>query len=214
MKRKPAPWPRWAKVLRNLVLFLFLTLTVWTQMAKPLPYEPSLRRMARQCLIPAMEHHAEIIMDPLRDVHIDWSEDVAMSSLYMDPDLWFVYPHRHSPSLHKLTGGSDLLSFPWMVSLDRPDSTPESGYAPYSGYAAYVSLFPPDSSTAATLTLHNNSGTYTVTGERYGEVFVFYAQPEPNEEGARIMDSSWFFAREFTYELTFYDETGKEVAAP
>ena len=53
MRKKRIPWPRWAKVIRNLLLVLFLGVFIWDLLGKPLPHEAALRRLERQYLIPA-----------------------------------------------------------------------------------------------------------------------------------------------------------------
>lgn len=209
MKCRHTPWPRRAKIVRNLVIVFILSLTVWTQLGKPLPYEPSIRRMARQSLVPAMDRHAEITTDLwYQKMRIDWTDGAAMASMYVHPEARpDLYPYYLNAFQYHLTGGPNLVAFPWPVIISDTN-------LPLSSYAVYAVLFPPEGSAAAALTLHNNSGTYTVTGERDDEIFVFYARPDPDADGGRRMDSSWFFTQDFTYELTFYDETGKEVAVP
>ena len=204
-KNKRPPWPRRAKTARNLLLFFLLALTVWGQLGKPLPYTATLRRGARQNLFPELDHHAVVPNGyyGYSDVGIDWTEGAAMVSLYRAPAVRPVlYPYTPNVNAYRLEKSPDLLAFPWITTL--PGS--ESGLG--EAYAIYTALFPPEDSTGALLTLHNNSGTYTVSGQREGEIFVFYARPEPDEEGAREMDESWFFRGEFTYELKFFNESG------
>jgi len=204
MKRKRAPWPRWAKIARNLLLFLVMALILWGQLGKPLPYGMALRREARQYLLPEMDHHIEISRGYWGDdMRLDWTEGAAMASVPAQEYLTFAVRPVGTP--YRLTDGPNLLPFPWTVLL------PEEGEILMSSYAVYAAIFPPESAATAILTLHNNSGTYTVAGQREGEVFLFYAHPDPEEDGSRSMDSSWFFPREFTYKLSFYDLTGKAV---
>lgn len=208
MKRKRIPWPRWAKIARNLLIFCLLALVVWGQLGKPLPYHAALRRTARQNLFPKTEHHAVIQNGyyGYHDVCIDWTEGAAMVSLYeaaaVRPAL---YPYTPAADVYPLKKGPELLAFPWPVMLP----TGKSGLG--EAYALYTALFPPEGSTDAVLTLHNTSGTYTVSGQREGEIFIFYARPEADEDGRRSMDNSWFFRGEFTYELAFFDADGNMI---
>ena len=42
MRKKRIPWPRWAKVIRNLLLVLFLGVFIWDLLGKPLPRLPGI----------------------------------------------------------------------------------------------------------------------------------------------------------------------------
>ena len=205
MKRKRTPWPRWAKLTRNLFLFLLLALTVWTQLGRPLPYGAALRRAARQYLMPKMEHHAEISqLYWLGSIRADWTEGAAMLSIPVEPlhTRFFHYPIVEPIPLTK---GTNLLASPWTASR-TPDLT---GIC-----AIYIAVFPPEDSVTATLTLHNDDAAYTADAEREGEIFVFYIRPEPDENGVTTIKPTWHGAEERAYELTFYNESGEEVTAP
>ena len=45
MRKKRIPWPRWAKVIRNLLLVLFLGVFIWDLLEKP----PATRPVRRPC---------------------------------------------------------------------------------------------------------------------------------------------------------------------
>ena len=205
-KRRRAPWSRRAKIARNLLLSLLLALTVWTQLGRPLPYGLLVRRAARQNLIPEMDHHANISQGLWGGyIRIDWTEGTAMTSRYIPPEARLTYFYDPYVTPCDLTDGPNLLSFPWVAMYSSED------FKDFEVYAVYAALFPPENSASAVLTLHNNSGTFTVSGRREDEIFVFYARPEPEEDGSRHMDNSWFSLDEFTYELTFYNEAGEIV---
>lgn len=203
-KSRRTPWPRWAKTVRNLLLFLLLALTAWTRLGKPLPYGLAVRRAARQSLTPEMAHHAETS----RGIgggcfRIDWTEGTAMTSTYIPTAARLPYFYTPYVTPYDLTDGPNLLPFPWTATFFMTDTL--------ETYAVFAALFPPENGASAVLTLHNNSGTFTVPGRREDEIFIFYARPEPEDDGSRHWDSSWFSLDEFTYELTFYDEAGKIV---
>ena len=53
MKKKRAPWPRWAKVARNILLTALLALLAWDMWGWPsLSFRADLRRAERRMLIP------------------------------------------------------------------------------------------------------------------------------------------------------------------
>lgn len=204
-KRKRTPWPRRARVTRNLLLFLLLALTAWTQLEKPLPYGLAVRREARQSLIPEMDHHANIS----RGIgggyfRIDWTEGIAMTSAYIPSAARLTYFYTPHVTPCDLTDGPNLLPFPRTATFFITGT--------WETYAVFAALFPPENGASAVLTLHNNSGTFTVSGQREDEIFIFYARPEPKDDGSRYWDSYWFSLDESTYELTFHDETGKIVS--
>ena len=206
MKRKRTPWPRWAKITRNLLIFLFLALTIWTQLGRPLPYKLAVRREARQSLMPEMDHHASISRGIGKDyIQVDWTEGAAMSSMYIQSGARLTYFYEPFTYCYQLTDGPNLLAFSWTATFfggsDNPMET----------YAVYTAIFPPEDSVSAVLTLHNNSGTFTVPGQREDDYFIFYARPEPEEDGSRHMDSSWFYLDYFTYELEFFESNGEMI---
>ena len=54
MRKKRAPWPRWAKVLRNLLLAVLLGFMMWDLWGHPtFFYMTNLRRRERRALFPA-----------------------------------------------------------------------------------------------------------------------------------------------------------------
>lgn len=205
MKRKRAPWPRRAKIARNLLLFLLLALTAWTQLGKPLPYGLAVRRAARQNLIPEMDHHANVSLGLWGGYfRIDWTEGVAMTSRYIRPGARLTYFYNPDVIPCDLTDGPSLLFSPWSVPLRN------EGPGLWQLYAVYVAVFPPEDSVTASLTLHNGAGTFTSTAEKETDHFVFYIKPEPDENGGTSVGGpAW---SEYTYELVFYNEAGEKVA--
>ena len=205
MKRKHTPWSRRAKITRNLLLFLLLSLTVWTQLGKPLPYGLAVRRAARQHLIPETDHHANVSLGLWGGYfRIDWTEGVAMTSRYIRPGARLTYFYDPDVIPCRLPDGPSLLFSPWSLLLagEGPSLT--------QLYAVYAAIFPPEDSVTADLTLRNGAGTFTASAEKETDHFVFYVKPEPDENGrTSVGGPAW---SEYTYELTFYDGTGRIVS--
>ena len=79
MRKKRIPWPRWAKVARNLLLVLFLGVFIWDLLGKPLPREAALRRLERQYLIPETNRSIEVSRGYWSgSQRIDWTECAAL----------------------------------------------------------------------------------------------------------------------------------------
>lgn len=206
MKKKRTSWPRWAKTARNFLLALLLGLVIWNQLGKPLPYGAALRRAERQQLFPKMEHRVDIYKGYRGggSIRIEWTEGAAVTAPHIPADarLTFFYDPFTRP--RRLTEGPSLISVPSFVALRDEMGQPTS-------HAVYAAVFPPADSVTAELTLHNRVGTFIVSSQREDDAFIFYAQPEADENGRRSMGSEWYSPEEFTYELTFYGGTGEIV---
>lgn len=208
MKRKPAPWPRWAKVTRNLVLFLFLALTVWTQLGRPLPYEAALRRTARQYLVPELDHCVDVSRGFWGDaIRVDCTEGAAMLSLPPARSTTFTCEAPRT-EVYRLTEGANLLIAPWSV-LQPSGGT---GSDIMEVRAAYIAVFPPEESVRAALTLHNGSRTFTADAVKGSGVYVFLLEPEQDANGAYSIGPSWYADGGYTYELEFYDLAGDKIS--
>lgn len=200
MKKKRAPWPRWAKVLRNILLTALLGFLMWDAWGHPaFSYMADLRRTERQWLIPETEDVANVprgIWDA--DIRIGWTEGAAVAS-YPVSGRFFTNAMAAS---YQLSDGPNLIALPWSVTiLDGPGHM--------VSYACYAALQPPENSVSAVLSLHNEKGTYTVTSRREGDVFLFYDTPKPDQNGVISMGPAWF--DKLPYELIFYDESGNIV---
>lgn len=209
MKKKRTPWPRWAKTARNFLLALLLGLVVWDQLGKPLPYTAALRRAERQQLLPKMDHRVDISRGYRGggSIRIEWTEGAAITSaphIPADARLTNLYVPFTTPQ--RLTEGVNLLT----SSRARVELPVEGAKLP-GLFAVYAAVFPPADSVTAELTLHIRDGTYTSSAQREGDTFIFYARPEPSENGIRVMGPEWYSPEEFIYELTFYSETGEIV---
>lgn len=206
MKKKRTSWPRWAKTARNFLLALLLGLVIWNQLGAPLPYTAALRRVERQQLLPKMDHRVDTSRGYRGggSIRFEWTEGAAVTSLYLPADARLTYFYDPFTIPRRLAEGPSLISVPCFVSLRDEMGQPTS-------HAVYAAVFPPANSVTADLTLHNRVGTFTVSAQREDDAFIFYARPEPDENGRRSMGSEWYSLEEFTYELTFYSETGEVV---
>ena len=202
MKKKRTPWPRWAKILRNILLAALLGFLMWDVWDHPsFFYMADLRRVERQWLIPETECIAEISRGIWGvDARIGWTEGAAVASF---PRRGKFFTNAAAMP-YLLTEGPNLIALPWSTGLQDRYGQPHS-------YACYVALQLPEDSASAVLTLHNEDGTYTVSSQREGDIFLFYAAPEPDENYISRMGSSWFYMGQFTYELEFYDENGNMI---
>ncbi len=199
MKKKRAPWPRWAKILRNLLLAVLLGVMMWDMWNQPtFSYMTDLRRRERRALFPEPEAVAELHTAGGGMYRVEAAGDMAVTS----------YPARGSffavanTSFRKLKDGPDLFS------LFRTVELPDAAGQPLT-YAAYVAAHPPEGAAAAVLTLHNDDGDFTVEGVREGEFFFFFARPEPDEKGRVSISGSWFSG--YTYEVGFSDGNGNLI---
>lgn len=59
--------------------------------------------------------------------------------------------------------------------------------------------------------MHIDGGDYSVEGIREGAFFLFYARPEPDEEGRVSMGGDWFLLGDSAYELEFFDQDGGSI---
>lgn len=203
MKKKRASWPRWAKTARNFLLVLLLGLVIWDQLGKPLPYASALRRAKRQQLLPKMDHRVDIAPGYWGDgrIRFEWTEGAAVISaphIPVDARLQYFYVPFTTPQ--RLTEGVNLLT-----SSRARVKLPVEGAKLPGVFAVYAAVFPPADSVTAELTLHIRDGTYTSPAQREGDAFIFYARPEPSENGIRVMGPEWYSPEKFTYELAFYD---------
>lgn len=193
MRKKSTPWPRWAKIVRNLLLVLLLSIFIWDLLGKPLPYEAALRRLERQYLIPEAEHSTEIPLGNWRgNVRVDWSEYAAMASIRVlraaSPRPYYYYDPI--AEIYRLTEGPNLLALPWSTFV------PGNEVGTMDTYAVYAAIDPPEGSVTAELTLHGDGGVFTASGQREDGVYIFYVPSEANDE-------------QTAYELMFYDADGE-----
>ena len=188
MRKKRIPWPRWAKVIRNLLLVLFLGVFIWDLLGKPLPREAALRRLERQYLIPETDRSIEVSRGYWGgSQRIDWNECAAMVSIQVQASPYnYDYP---IVSVHRLTEGPDLLPLPWSTLL------PGNAVGTMDIYAVYAAIRPPEDSVTAELTLYG-SKTLTVSGQKEDDIYIFYVPSESNDGQA-------------AYELKFYDAEGE-----
>lgn len=203
MKKKRKAWPRWAKVTRNLLLAALLVLTVWDQLDRPLPYEAALRREERQFLVPETEHHLTVSRGIWgTDMRLNWTEGAAMAFAPFKRYYFFdfgIYVPYGTP--HRLTEGTNLIPMPSSVVSFGTDMRI---------YIVYAAIQPPEESVSAVLTVHNKYGTFTAEGTREEDAFLFYIPP-PEKDGTVYTGEGWRSKEEFSYELVFYDESGKLI---
>lgn len=189
MRKKRTPWPRWAKVTRNLLLVLFLAVFIWDLLDKPLPHEATLRRLERQYLIPETDRSIEVSRGYWGgSQRIDWNECAAMVSIQVRKAHPYNY-HYPIADVYRLTEGPDLLALPWSKLL------PGNAVGTMDIYAVYAAIKPPKNSVTAELTLHGGK-TLTVSGQKEDGIYIFYAPSESNDGQA-------------AYELMFYDADGE-----
>ncbi|MDE7041755.1 MAG: hypothetical protein K2P10_03080 [Oscillospiraceae bacterium] len=188
MRKKRTPWPRWAKVTRNLLLVLLLGVFIWDLLDKPLPHEAALRRLQRQYLIPETDRSIEVSRGYWGgSQRIDWNECAAMVSIQVQASPYnYDYP---IVSVHRLTEGPDLLPLPWSTLL------PGNAVGTMDIYSVYAAIEPPEDSATAELTLYS-SKTLTVSGQKEDDIYIFYVPSESNDGQAAC-------------ELKFYDADGE-----
>lgn len=189
MRKKRTPWPRWAKIVRNLLLVLLLSIFIWDLLEKPLPREAALRRLERQYLIPETDRSVEVSRGYWGgSQRIDWNAWAAVSSIQARKAQPYNYYYPIA-NVYRLTEGPDLLALPWSTLL------PGDGVGKMDTYAVYAVIEPPEDSVTAELTLHGGK-TCTASGQREDGVWIFYVPSEANDE-------------QTAYELMFYDADGE-----
>lgn len=202
MRKKRAPWPRWAKVLRNLLLAVLLGFMMWDLWGHPtFFYMTNLRRRERRALFPeAAETVVELDTAGGVKYRIEVTDGGAVTS-YPVRGKFFV---NANASFHRLEEGPDLLC------LSRPVELPDEAGQPLT-YAAYIAVQPPAGSADAVLTLHVDGGDYVAEGVWEDGILLFYARPEPDENGIVRMGGNWFSPNLFAYELEFFDQGGDSI---
>ena len=174
MRRKRTPWPRWAKVTRNLLLVLFLGVFIWELLDKPLPHEAALRRLQRQYLIPEMDRSIEVSRGYWGgSQRIEWNECAAMVSIQVRKAHPYSYYHP-AANVYRLTEGPDLLPLPWSKLL------PGNAVGTMDIYSVYAAIEPPEDSATAELTLYG-SKTLTVSGQKEDDIYIFCVPSESND---------------------------------
>ena len=189
MRKKSAPWPRWAKIVRNLLLVLFLGIFIWDLLEKPLPREAALRRLERQYLIPETDRSTEVPQGYWGgSQRIDWNACAAVVSIQARKAQPYNYYYPIA-NVYRLTEGPNLLALPW------PTLSPGDAAGTMDTYAVYAAIDPPESSVTAELTLHGGK-TFTASGQWEDGVWIFYVPSEANDE-------------QTSCELMFYDADGE-----
>ena len=189
MRKKRTPWPRWAKVTRNLLLALLLGVFIWDLLDKPLPHEAALRRLQRQYLIPEMDRSIEVSRGYWgSSQRIDWNECAAMVSIQVRKASPYNYDYP-TANVYRLTEGPDLLPLLGSTLL------PGNAVGTMDIYSVYAAIEPPEDSATAELTLYS-SKTLTVSGQKEDDIYIFYVPSESNDGQA-------------AYELKFYDADGE-----
>lgn len=193
IKRNRPRWPYWAKVLRNLLIAVALVVIVWELMEMPLPGRLEFRRLERKALAPPSEIIAVIpTRDPfLSHIMIGLTDEWAMVGTP------YSISNRLSDSdIYPLNDGTNVICLKHFVGL--PDWAGQ-----VMGHAAYAALRPPEGSTNAVLTLHNDDGDFVTEGVQSGKIFLFYFRSDDikvqNHLNSPIL---------YTYELAFYNEDG------
>lgn len=201
MKKKREGWPRWAKILRNLLLAALLGFMIWDLWDQPtLSYTEDLRRRERMILFPEPAAEVEFNISGGMKYRVELADDMAVTS-YPARGKFFT---NANASVWRLKEGPHLLCVPLPVDLRDEAGQPMS-------YAAYVAVHPPEDAAAAVLTLHMEEGDYVIEGIREGEVFLFYARLEPDEDGRVSMGSFWFWLEKLAYELEFFDKDENSI---
>lgn len=202
MRKKRAPWPRWAKVLRNLLLVVLLGFMMWDLWDHPtFFYMTDLRRRERRALFPeAAETVVELDTAGGVKYRIEVTDGIAVTSYPRRGDFFTTA----NASFWKLKDGPDL------ICLSRPVELPDEFGQPLT-YAVYAAVQPPAGSAGAVLTLHVDGGDYIAEGVWEDGLFLFYVRPEPDENGVVRMGGNWFSPGMFAYELKFFDQSGNSV---
>lgn len=202
MRKKRAPWPRWAKVLRNLLLVALLGFMMWDLWDHPtFFYMTDLRRRERRALFPeAAETVVELDTAGGVKYRIEVTDGIAVTSYPRRGDFFTTA----NASFWKLKDGPDL------ICLSRPVELPDEFGQPLT-YAVYAAVQSPAGSAGAVLTLHVDGGDYIAEGVWEDGLFLFYVRPEPDENGVVRMGGNWFSPGMFAYELKFFDQSGNSV---
>ena len=188
MTEKRAPWPRWAKTVRNLLLALLLGFLIWGQLGKPLPTrEMELHRRERQELVDrstvvfSCESEGERELgDPVMLVGVS-KRTVQTSSRTHKLNIWPKNP-----------AGATLVVLP-----------SELEYEPVL-VAGLVAVEPPAEAETARLAVSLSGGVETVNGEKSGEVFLFRLK----ETGDQPLDGLFHTTELPPYTLEFFDAGG------
>ena len=201
MKKKRAPWPRWAKILRNLLLSALLGFMMWDLWDQPtFSYMVDLRRSARQALFPEPDTVVELDTRIDGTYRIEVTDDMAITSYPRHGDFFT----NANVSFHRLREGPDLLCVSTGVELPDEWGQPQL-------YAAYAVVHPPEGAAGAVLTLSNENVEHVVEGVREGDVFLFYDLPEPDENGRTSIGSALYLMGWSTYKVQFLDADGTAV---
>ncbi|MDE7219395.1 MAG: hypothetical protein K2O45_07220 [Oscillospiraceae bacterium] len=195
MKEKRTPWPRWAKILRNLLLAVLLGFMMWDVWGHPtFFYMEDLRRRERRALFPEPEAVVELNTIGGVKYRIDVAEGMAVTSYPLRGDFFT----NANASFHSLEEG------PALLCVSRTAERPDEFGQPLT-CAAYVAVHPPEDAAGAVLTLSNESAEHMVEGIREGDVFLFYDHEYATTGSAlHMMGFS-------SYELEFSDKDGNSI---
>lgn len=204
MKEKRKGWPRWAKILRNLLLAVLLGVMIWDLWDQPsFTYAMDLRRRERQMLVPEPEAVAEFNISGGMKYRVELTDDMAVTSYPAHGDFFTVA----NTSVLLLEEGPNLICISRFVEL------PDEAGQPMS-YAAYAAAHPPEDAVSATLTLHSDGwdSDTAVEGIQEGELFLFYLRSEQQDKSIFLHVTGPRFTIEgVTYQLEFFDKDGRSI---
>ena len=190
MKELFRPWPRWAKIVRNLTVTALLALFLWAYLGTPLTVKGELRRFERQCLLP----RGEIVLEPSTDARLVPTVYVSIS----DVAVVTVDENKFVHTVDPLTGNGPEL-FPL-----RTTALWVSNGQVYSAYA-YILVHPPEGASGAVLTVTNRVSAYTAEGKLINGVYLFIMPPSRGDDKS---SADWWEPEGYTWEITYYDEQG------
>lgn len=192
MKKRKRPWPRWAKIVRNLTAAALLVPLIWAWIGAPVTVKGQLRRYERQCLLP----RGEIVLASSDHEGLEPRIYVSVS------DAAVVTVGRDLRSIDLLEGDGPEL-FPW-----RGEAMWASEGRTVSTYA-YILVHPPEKAAGARLTVTNRVASYTARGEDTGGAFLFI-MPPPSGDDTSFED--WQYPENYSWEITYLDAQGREIA--
>lgn len=197
MKKRRAPWPRWAKILRNILLTALLVFLMWDAWLWPtFSYRADLRRVERRMLFPEPEMTLELETFYGHLYRIDLAGDMAVTAFPLRGSFFAVA----NPSRHFLREEPELFCVPYeMAPRDEAD--------PRQPCAVYAVFRPPADTARAVLTLHNKDGDFTAGSVWEEGICLFYVCPGLDVLAHNI----WCIPDNYTYELAFYDADGNVI---
>lgn len=194
MKKLFRPWPRWAKIVRNLTVTVMLVPFIWMCLGAPLTAKGELRRFERRCLLPPGEIVLEFSDDKKDDIRVQYPSPFYVSV----SDYAMVTVDEHMRWMDPLTGDGPELFLLKVTPMWVSKGTPKSSFA-------YILVHPPENAVRAVLSVTTQVYTYTAKGT-FTDGAVFFIMPSPI--GGDYRYSPYWEPNACAWEITYYDAQG------